>query len=148
MSDFCTWIVACEPALPWKPGEFLSAYRGKLESANSDLVENDSTASAIVEWAERSLQPGISMEFVAKDLLVCLNDITRDYPKDLRHWPASPEALAHRLPRLAPVLRAQGIEVRRLPRTSKARSRWEIRRPGPQLPLFIEPDAETIPEAA
>ena len=46
-------------------------------------------------------------------LLVQLNDVTRDAPKDMRHWPASPEALAHRLPRLAPVLRAQGIEVRR-----------------------------------
>ena len=55
----------------------------------------------------------------AKDLLIALNEITRDWPKDLRHWPLSPEALAHRLLRLAPVLRAQGIEVRKRPRTAK-----------------------------
>ncbi|MBZ5621025.1 MAG: bifunctional DNA primase/polymerase [Acidobacteriia bacterium] len=139
MSDFCTWLVACEPALPWKPGEFLSAYRGKLESANLDLAENDSVASALVEWSEQNTSPGAGAHITAKDLLVQLNDVTQGWPKDLRHWPLSPEALAHRLVRLAPVLRAQGIEVRRLPRNTKARSRWEIWRPGPQgslMPLF------------
>jgi hypothetical protein len=126
----------------------MTIYTGKLEDANRDLAENDSVASALMEWTDRHLQPGTSLELVAKDLLVQLNDVTRDWPKDLRHWPSSPEALAHRLPRLAPVLRAQGIEVRRLPRTKKARSRWELKRPGPPLPLFMEADATPWPEAA
>jgi len=140
MSDFCTWLVACEPALPWKPGEFIAAYRGKLESANSDLAENDSVASALIEWVEQSTSPGTGQLVTAKDLLIALNEITHEWPKDLRHWPLSPEALAHRLVRLAPVLRAQGIEVRKWPRTNKARSRWEIWRDAPQgylLPRFI-----------
>jgi hypothetical protein len=139
MSDFATWVVACEPALPWKPGTFLAAYRRKLESANSDLAEGDSVASALMDFADKKLQrPGTSLVMTAKDLLIALNEIMEGTPKDLRYWPASPEALVHRLPRLAPVLRAQGIEVRKLKRTDKARSRWEIRRPGPQVPLDLK----------
>jgi hypothetical protein len=141
MSDFCKWVTACEPALPWKPGMFLTAYRRKLEDANTDLAEDDSVASAMVDWADAHLRVGASREMVAKDLLIQLNHLMADTPKDMRHWPASPGALAHKLVRLAPVLRAQGIEVRRLPRTRKARSRWEIRRTGPQLPLLVEREA-------
>lgn len=114
MSDFCTWVVACEPALPWQPGQFLTAYRGKQEDANIDLAEDDSVASAMVEWADAFITPGYGSQITAKDLLIQLNDITRDCPKDMRHWPASAGALAHRLVRLAPVLLAQGIEVRKL----------------------------------
>ena len=120
-------------------------YRGKLESANSDLAENDSVASALMEWVERSTSPGSGQLVTAKDLLIQLNEITSGWPKDLRHWPLSPESLAHRLVRLAPVLRAQGIEVRKWPRTNKARSRWEIWRPGPQgvlIPQFIADDCQ------
>jgi hypothetical protein len=138
MSDFCKWIVACEPALPWKSGQFLATYMGKLQDANRDLAESDSVAVAILEWADQKLKPGASVDVVAKDLLIALNVVTRDCPKDLKHWPASPEALAFRLPRLAPVLRAQGIEVRKLARKGNARSRWEISRPGPQAVLDLK----------
>ena len=136
MSDFATWIVACEPALPWKPGEFLTAYRAKLESANRDLAESDSLANALMEWVEQSVTQGSGKVVTAKDLLIQLNDITSGVPKDLKYWPLSPESLAHRLPRLAPVLRAQGIEIRKLKRNSKARSWWEIWLPGPQSLLI------------
>ena len=147
MSDFCKFIVACEPALPWKVGEFLAAYRGKLEIANGDLAENDSVASALIEWVEQATSPGSGQLVTAKDLLIALNELTSGWPKDLRHWPLSPEGLAHRLVRLAPVLRAQGIEVRKWPRTSKARSRWEIWRPAPQgtlIPRFIEDSLKDV----
>ena len=145
MSDFCTWVTACEPALPWKPGQFMIAYRRRLEEANRDLADNDSLASALVEWADQHLSPGTGYELTAKDLLVELNTLTTDWPRDPRHWPSSPEALAHRLVRLAPVLRAHDIELRRLPRTKKARSRWEVWRDGPQgvlVPSFIADDCQ------
>ena len=123
MSDFCTWVAACEPALPWKPGQFL----------------------------ENSLTPGSALVRTAADLLNELNDVTSDSPKDMRRWPPDAQSLAHRLVRLAPVLRAQGIEMRKLRRTKKARSRWEIWRPGPQallLPRFLENGSELEDEAA
>jgi hypothetical protein len=31
-ADFCTWVTACEKALPWKPGQFLVAYKARLVS--------------------------------------------------------------------------------------------------------------------
>jgi len=144
MSDFCTWVTAGEPALPCKPGQFISAYTHKLEDATRELAENDPVGAALLEWADQHVKTGTGHEMTAKDLLIQLNDITRDYPKDLRHWPSNPEALAHRLVRLAPVLRAHGLEVRRLKRSNKARSRWEIWRLGSQhslIPHFIERDA-------
>lgn len=149
MSDFCTWLVACEPALPWKAGEFLAAYRRRMQEATCDLADNDSVASALVEWTQQNVREGEPVQMIAKDLLVSLNDITMGWPKDPRHWPASPEALAHRLVRLAPVLRAQGVEVRRLHRTKAHRSRWEIWRTGPQgvlIPEFSAP--HSLDEAA
>lgn len=145
MSDFCTWLVACEPALPWKPGAFLSTYMGKMKSANQDLAERDSVAEALTEWAEQHITPGGCVRIGAKDLLIALNEITAVWPKDFHHWPLSPEALAHRLVRLAPVLRAQGIEISKLPRTTKARSRWHIVRTSPQgflIPGFIMNDCQ------
>jgi hypothetical protein len=145
MSDFCTWLVACEPALPWTPGQFIKAYTAKMKDACRDLAENDSVGSALAEWAEQNTSPGCGMRVTAKDLLIALNEITRDWPKDFKHWPLSPEALAHRLVRLAPVLRAQGIEIRKLKRTEKARSRWEVWRDGPQgflVPRFITDSAK------
>jgi len=77
MSDFCRWVTACEPALPWEPGLFMATYTRKLDDANRDLAETDSTASAIIEWADGHLHPGGSLELVARDLLVQLNDLTR-----------------------------------------------------------------------
>jgi hypothetical protein len=142
MSDFCTWIVACEPALPWEPGEFLRTYIGKMKCANQDLAERDSVAMALIAWAEQNITSGGCARIVAKDLLIYLNEITAAWPKDFHHWPMSPEALAHRLVRLAPVLRAQGIEISKLPRTSKARQ-WEIMRTSSQgflIPGFIADD--------
>jgi hypothetical protein len=144
MSDFCTWVTAAEPALLWKPGQFIEAYITGMKAANSDLAENDSVACALLEWAEK-ISPGGGIQVTSKDLLLRLNDAMRETPKDLRHWPASPEALAHRLVRLAPVLRAQGVEVRRLARTTKARSRWEIWRKSPQGLLALAEGEQEAP---
>jgi len=94
---------------------------------------------------------GTAIETTAKDLLIQLNEVTRESPKDMRHWPSDAQSLAYRLVRLAPVLMAQGLEVRRLKRTKKVRSRWEVFRPGPQallIPRFIEDAAEVEDEAA
>ena len=119
MSDFCRWITAAEPGLPWKPGTFLTAYRRKMEDANTDLAEDDSVASAMVDWVDANLRAGASREMVAKDLLIQLNHMMADTPKDMRATGHPVRGLAYKLVRLAPVLRAQGIEVRRLPRQGR-----------------------------
>ena len=145
MSDFCTWVAACEPGLPWEPGLFLKTYRAKLKDSCLELAEHDSVASAFIEWAETHVFMGSGIRITAKDLLIELNEFTRDWPKDLKFWPSSPEALSHRLVRLAPVVRAQGLELKRLGRTKKFRSLWEIWRTTDQgilIPRFIEDGQE------
>jgi hypothetical protein len=47
MADFCQWIVECEPALPWNPGEFMKAYLGQAEDALTNLVDSNKVALAI-----------------------------------------------------------------------------------------------------
>jgi hypothetical protein len=135
MSDFALWLSACEPALPWSAGQFMRTYCAKMKAANLDLVEADTVASALVEWAEKRIAPGQNMRISTRDLLTQLNDLTLGWPKDMKFWPSSAEDLAHKLTRLAPVLRASDIDVRKLKRTGKMRSHWEISRTGPQISL-------------
>ncbi len=135
MSDFALWLSACEPALPCEPGTFMKTYTAKMKSTNLDLVEADTVATAVVEWAEKRIAPGESMKISTRELLSQLNDLTLGWPKDLKYWPASAEDLAHRLTRLAPVLRASDIDVRKLKRSARLRSHWEISRTGPQMSL-------------
>jgi hypothetical protein len=140
MSDFALWLSACEPALPWPAGQFMRTYLAKMKSTNLDLVEADTVASAIVEWAEKFVRVDHSKRISTRDLLTQLNEVTLGWPKDMRYWPASAEDLAHKLVRLAPVLRAEGVHVRKMKRTASLRSHWEISLAGSQVKL--------IPEAA
>lgn len=109
MADFATWIVACEPALPWEQSQFLEAYtearRGMIESG----IEADSVASAVVRFMnERSVWKG-----TATALLEAMNaarDQAKNAPGD---WPDSPRVLSEKLKRAAPLLRESGIQLER-----------------------------------
>jgi len=136
MSDFCTFVVACEPALPWQPGEFLKAYRGKQADAVANIVDLDDVGSALLKWADENLTPGSSAVVYPGVLLRWLNDVTVDVPKDLYHWPHNPQEMAYRLPGLAPMLRDRGIHILKLKR-DKNGVRYEIRRDGPQPKLAL-----------
>ncbi len=145
MSDFCTFVVACEPALPWQPGEFLNAYRGKQADAVANIVDLDDVGSALLKWADENLTPGSSAVVYPGVLLRWLNDVTVDVPKDLYHWPHNPQEMAYRLPGLAPMLRDRGIHILKLKR-DKNGVRYEIRRDGPQpkLALLFAEDARKV----
>jgi hypothetical protein len=90
---------------------------------------------------EQNTSEGSGIELTGSELLIALNEHTQGWTKNFHHWPHSPEALIHRLVRLGPVLRSHGIQMHRLPRTNKARSRWRLMRDGPQpslLPRFFQ----------
>jgi hypothetical protein len=133
MSDFYSFLAACEPGLPCKPGQILETYRKKLLSADRDLAENDDVALAILDWAKAHIgKPGSTVERTPMALLVELNRLTLMLPKDMLHWPTNPAGMAHRLDRIAPLLQSSGIELRRLKRSGPHRSRWQLTRMGPQ----------------
>jgi hypothetical protein len=103
-------------------------------------------ACAVMDWVNQNqkLRSGTPSVISAKDFLTELNTIMQGTPKDLRYWPGCEGSLSHRLLRLAPVLRSQGIEIQKLARTSAVRSRWEIKHASPyglMGPRLVEQDA-------
>jgi hypothetical protein len=54
MADFATWVVAAEPALPWKPGEFLKTYCGNRDAANDLAIEASAVGPALLGLMDKA----------------------------------------------------------------------------------------------
>lgn len=117
MADFTLWVEAAAPALGWQPGEFLTAYRRNRARAVMTELEASPVARALLAFMAD--QP--PADLLMGELLDGLTDImtagkTQDPPSG---WPKSPQALGGALRRLAPALRAHGIELTFLPYTKQ-----------------------------
>jgi len=109
MADFCAWITACEPALPWPPGSFLAAYMGNRADAVEATLEADVVAVAVREFmADKETWEGS-----ASALLDELSEIVGEKVTRGKAWPKAPNSLSNRLTRAATFLRAIGVEVER-----------------------------------
>ena len=117
MADFAEWIVAAEPALPWAPGEFLAAYSGNRGEANELTLEESPIGHSVRELAQRGF------EGTAEDLLERLEGIAGEATTRRREWPKSPRALSGKLRRIAPNLRALGVEVEFAKESGRGRRR-------------------------
>lgn len=112
MADFCEWIKACEPALPWEPGEFMKEYLGAIDDALSTLVESDQVAKAVYELALEFGQINRPFSGTASELLDLLNKrkyIDSNHPP--KGWPRTANTLSSRLRRVAPALRTMNVNV-------------------------------------
>lgn len=118
MADFATWVVACEPALPWDGDQFLGAYADQREEAVETGIEADPVAVALVELLESKRE----WKGTATDLLATL-DGRRDGRPTPKGWPETPQAMGGRLTRAAPLLRASGLSVCRYRDTDSERTR-------------------------
>src|SRR5262245_44212547 len=99
MADFALWATACETAF-WPAGTFARAYQANRMAAIEDLIDVDPVAARIRQMmANRSRWTG-SADLAGAGL-----------PSGLADWPKTPRALAGRLRRAQPFLRALGIEV-------------------------------------
>ena len=117
MADFARWVIAAESALGWQPGFFLTAYSGNRTEAIELGLDTDLVASAVRELVSEGPWDG-----TATDLQETLTERAPDkLVKGRTGWPKSPRALADRLRRLAPSLRAVGIGITfaREPRTRR-----------------------------
>ena len=139
MADFAVWVAACEPALPWEPGEFLKAFIGRQGEASAILIENHELAQAIRELVigENWIPEGGYAEVSLDDFYRKLNPMDENGRPQTKHdpkyWPQSAVALGRNLKRLQSLLRAGGIEITKMQRKNAVRSRWKIeRRDGPQ----------------
>jgi hypothetical protein len=148
MSDFATWIVACEPALPWQPGTFLKVYRANQRRASADALELDDVGSAMVKYAEQRLTPDVPAVVRLEDVLEGINEVTQRDFKDMRNWPSNPQGLAYRLSKLAGNLRERGVHIRKLKRDGDG-ARYEIRLESrPQTKFVLHPMPEDWPSDA
>lgn len=104
MIDFCKWVIACEPALPWKSGEFLRVYKASLDESLTNIVENDQVAQAILKYGNFSGN--------ATELLRALNDSYKvNADKSAKSWPTAANYLSSRLKRVATALRSVGVTI-------------------------------------
>jgi hypothetical protein len=106
MADFALWSTAAEQSIGLDEGAFISAFMGNRESANELALEASPIASTLVELVqERGAWKGRSSE-----LLEALNQRAGDETKKQQGWPKRPNTLSGAVKRIAPNLRAAGIE--------------------------------------
>ena len=106
MGDFAEWVSAAEEALPWEPGAFVEAYAGNRRDAQEIALDVDPVAVAVRDLIRTREEWTGS----ASQLLAELGGRVSEDAKHSKAWPSSPQSLSNRLKRLAPALRAAGIE--------------------------------------
>jgi hypothetical protein len=109
MADFAIWATAAEPALGLAQGEFMIAYVGNRESANDLALEAAILSAELISF----IQSEQIWSGTTTDLLSALNSRVADSVQRQPSWPKSPRAIAGKLTRIAPNLRAAGINVQR-----------------------------------
>ena len=107
MADFAIWVSACELGLGWPAGTFLAAYSANRASANDVAIEACIIGPVLQAFmAARDTWQGTSTELLAE-----LEKVADDRTRHRKEWPGSPRKLSGDLRRIAPNLRAVGIDV-------------------------------------
>ncbi len=107
MADFAAWVIAAEPALPWKPGKFIEAYSRNQADAISLTLDADSVACAVRQFMDdRQIWEGRAGELLEK-----LKEHVSEDTRKLKEWPKAPNSLSHELRLAANFLRNTGIEI-------------------------------------
>ena len=107
MADFAVWVTAAEPVLGWARGAFLRSYVGNRGEAVELGLEMSPIAPNIRALIDRKQRWTGS----AKDLLELIISEKSEVELRAPTMPKSPQAVRNHLKRLAPALRAIGIEV-------------------------------------
>jgi hypothetical protein len=107
MADFTKWVIAAEPALGLEPGTFLRTYRGNRAAANDLALEVSPVAAALISFIKNAGR----WTGVASELLKELNARMDEDMRRQKRWPKSAQGMGGELKRLAPNLRAAGVNV-------------------------------------
>lgn len=111
MMDFAQWATAAEPGLGLDHGAFLEAHKEMKDEANKTALESCPVAAVLLALLE-SMDDG-KIKATATDLLGLLNGAAGGVGVDIRAkgWPKSNRPLSGILQRLAPNLRAVGVNA-------------------------------------
>lgn len=107
MADFAARAAAAAPAFGCTADEFLTAYSANRRNA----VEAGLEASALARVLHQFMSGRQTWSGIYGDLLGALNGVVDEQSRNSRGWPASARGLANQLRRLAPGLRAVGVDV-------------------------------------
>lgn len=107
MADFVRWAVAAAPALGFPAEAFLDAYSDNRRAGHEAMLEDSLIAGPIVAVAKR---PG-AWEGTAADLLREMEKDMSEEARKRRGWPKNARALSGAIRRLAPSLRASGVQL-------------------------------------
>jgi hypothetical protein len=105
MADFALWSTAAEKTMGLAPGAFMTAYDGNRADAHQLSLEASPISAPLREVAHEGFS-GTATELLDRLATIVSDDSTR-----AKSWPKSASALAGTLRRLAPNLRATGIEI-------------------------------------
>jgi hypothetical protein len=107
MADFAKWAVAASPKLGWGPERFLRAYAGNRDEGHELALETSPVSQVIRAFV---LNEGC-WEGSASDLFKRVVEPSPMEDQRRGGFPRNPRALSSVLRRLAPNLRAVGVEV-------------------------------------
>jgi hypothetical protein len=107
MADFSLWAEACGRGIGWPAGAFLVSYAENRAGANDAVLAD----SPLVEPLRRLLADSVTWEGTASELLDELTRRVGEAAARRPDWPKLPHVLSGRLRRLAPNLRASGLEL-------------------------------------
>ncbi len=110
MADFAQWVVAAIPALGMDPTDFLDAYYLNIERINQLALESSPVIRELMTLVAELPEGGEWVRTMTQ-LLDELNWEAGDFAQRQRNWPKSPRSLSAILNRLAPNLRAIGLDV-------------------------------------
>src|SRR5262249_54720879 len=103
---FAEWVTAAEPGLGWSRDAFMAAYSGNREDANALTLDANPMAAPL-----RSLAAEGDFEGTATALLKALQERVDESVTRQPGWPKGARGLSGMLRRLAPNLRAVGVQV-------------------------------------
>jgi hypothetical protein len=107
MADFALWATAAEGTLGWEPGAALAVYGGNRSTAHELALDASPVASIMREFVDQCGR----WSGTATDLVNILGDRAGEGVRRQRGWPQNGRALSNVLRRLAPNMRAVGIEI-------------------------------------
>jgi putative DNA primase/helicase len=111
MADFARFGMAVELAMNWPRDSFMDAYAHNQEQQMSDSLGDDPLAAAVRTLVKTEVEPDMAYTKTPTDLLAALREMATRNQVANKAWPMSPHSLSKRLKKMAPALKACGIDL-------------------------------------
>jgi hypothetical protein len=108
MADYAKFAIASEKALGLKTGKFIETFDTSREKVREIVIEASPVGEAIVRLMDKT---PLVWKGTASELLEKLEECTDEATYRSRYFPKASNSLSRQLNRLAPDLKALGIEV-------------------------------------